>query len=59
MMKEGPGPTKELDIGGPIGSKIKFDEVNSSASIFVISLYNVHHLDEVTVHSTSIWDVCT
>ena len=40
MMKEGPGPTKELHIGGPIGSKIKFDEVNSSASLSLSLAYN-------------------
>ena len=47
-------------IGGPVGSKVKFDEVNSSASLSLLLAYNnVHYLDEVTVHSTSIWNVCT
>ena len=36
-------------------SKVKFDEVSNSASLST----NVHHLYEVTVHSTSIWDMCT
>ena len=47
-------------IGGAIGSKVKFDEVNSSVSLSLsLACNNVHHLYEVTVHNTSIWDVCT
>ena len=44
-------------IGGPIGSRVKFDEVSSSASLS-IHYNNVHHLYEVTVHSTCIYMGC-